>query len=339
MKVELLNPEETKNIFEEWGSVAAICYNTKTDKYENIGKHCMSSGHTSGSRGTYIKFKVSDVPRHTIDQIARHEVGVFKNIQSFRYVNKDNFNYEIPEEIKTNEILLNKYISHMNETMELYSEIQFYVGEKTNSKERANEQARYLLPMSTHSAFVIGFDIEALIHFMHKRLCTRAEDITRQVAIAMKNEVLKVVPELKDELEPQCRYLMWCPEEKGCGAYPSKQELKDKINHEIKIKISDLLKDCTSEDFEIKEIKNNNSIPKIFFKQIKIPVWKIEYTYRTEQNDKLKDVAYITKDKEEWDCIENEFNDYINEKSKKEKIYNAEIKDIQYLGNCCLDID
>lgn len=229
MKVELLNPEECKNLFKNWGEVAAVCYDTKTSKPENIGKHCMKNGHTSGSRGTYFIFKISDVPRNCVDQIVRHEVGVFKNVQSFRYVDKDNFSYAIPKEIEQNEELLNKYISHMNNTMQLYSEIQDYVKENTGNKERANEQARYILPMSTHSSFVIGFDIEALIHFMHKRLCVRAEDITRQVAIAMKKEVLSVLPELEDKLVPHCQYLMWCPEGKGCGAYPSKEELRERV--------------------------------------------------------------------------------------------------------------
>lgn len=231
MKVELLNPEESIKLFKDWGKVAAICYDTKTSKPENIGKHCMKSGHTSGSRGTYIKFLVTEVSRSVIDQICRHEVGVFKNVQSFRYVGKDTFAYEIPKEIIHNHNLLNKYINHMDTTMELYSEIQSYVKEKTGSDERANEQARYVLPMSTHGAFVIGFDIEALIHFMHKRLCVRAEDITREVAIAMKKEVLNILPELSDKLVPHCQYLLWCPEKKGCGAKPSRDELIKILNN------------------------------------------------------------------------------------------------------------
>lgn len=229
MKVELLNKDEVRNLFSDWGKVAAICYDTKTSKPEIIGKHCMKSGHTSGSRGTYIKFLVTDIPRSCIDQAVRHEIGVFKNVQSFRYVGKDSFAYEIPKEIKDNDVLLNKYIAHMNATMDLYSEIQSYVEDKTGNKERANEQARYVLPMATHSAFVIGFDVEALVHFMHKRLCVRAEDIIRQLAIEMKREVLSVLPELKDKLVPHCQYLLWCPEGKGCGAYPSKEKLKEMI--------------------------------------------------------------------------------------------------------------
>ena len=233
MNIELLNSEEVKKLFENWGKVAAVCYDTNTSKPENIGKHCMNSGHASGSRGTYFIFKISGVPRSVIDQIVRHETGVFKNVQSFRYVNKHNFSYEIPSEIENNEKLLYKYIEHMNNTMILYSEIQDYINKKTGNKERANEQARYVLPMSTHSSFVIGFDIEALIHFMHKRLCTRTEDITRQVAIAIKKEVLNVLPELNDKLVPHCKDLLWCPENKGCGLYPSKKELKEKLESTI----------------------------------------------------------------------------------------------------------
>lgn len=40
----------------------------------------MASGHFSGSRGDYIKFLVTEVPRFTVDQAVRHEVGVFKNV-------------------------------------------------------------------------------------------------------------------------------------------------------------------------------------------------------------------------------------------------------------------
>ena len=103
--------------------------------------------------------------------------------------------------------------------------------EKTNSHERANEQARYVLPMSTHGSFVIGMDIEALIHFCHTRLCVRAEDIHRELAKAIRNATLEILPELKDVLVPNCQYLLWCPESNGCGAYPTKEKLKEQISH------------------------------------------------------------------------------------------------------------
>ena len=191
----------------------------------------MNSGHTSGSRGDYIKFLVTEVPRFTVDQAVRHETGVFKNVQSFRYVNKETFCYEVPVEITDSQEMLDKYSDFMNLSSALYEEIQEYVYNKTESHERANEQARYVLPMATHTAFVIGFTVEALIHFCNMRLCVRAEDTIHHLAVLMRDATVEVLPELKPKLVPNCQALLWCPEgTKSCHAYPTKKELKEMIN-------------------------------------------------------------------------------------------------------------
>lgn len=229
MKVELINKDEVKDLLKHWGEFAKICYDTKTNAPEKIGKHCMNSGHYSGSRSRYFEFRITDVPRFVIDQAVRAEVGVCKNVQSFRYVGKNSFSYEIPCEIIDNEELVNKYRNHMNNTINLYEDVQNYVYEKTGSKERANEQSRYVVPMATHSAFVIGFTLEALIHYCHVRLCTRTEDVHRKMANMIKNAVLEELPELKEYLVPTCKYLMYCPESHCCGAAPTKDELKEKL--------------------------------------------------------------------------------------------------------------
>ena len=66
---------------------------------------------------------------------------------------------------------------------------------------------------------------------MHKRLCSRAEDIIRQLAVEMKKEVIKILPNLESRLVPECQYLLWCPENKSCGAYPSRMQLKEILNN------------------------------------------------------------------------------------------------------------
>lgn len=234
MNVTILNPEETIRLFEYWGKASCTCYDTITNTPEKVGKGCMNSGHFSGSRARYILFKVEGCPRFCIDQAVRHEEGVMKNVQSFRYVSKDSFAYEVPSEITDNEELLAKYHTHMMNTMKLYTEIQEYVYHKTNSHERANEQARHVLPISTHADFVIGMTVEALIHFSNVRLCVRAEDKIRELAFAMKKVTLELLPELKEKLVPNCQALLWCPEgHASCGAYPTKEQLK-KILAEVK---------------------------------------------------------------------------------------------------------
>lgn len=231
MNVTILNPEETTRLFEYWGKASCVCYDTETNAPEKVGKGCMNSGHFSGSRGRFILFKVEGCPRFTIDQAVRHEVGVMKNVQSFRYVGKDSFAYEVPVEITDNAELLAKYHTHMMNTMELYSDIQEYVFNKTGSHERANEQARHVLPISTHADFVIGLTVEALIHFANSRLCVRAEDKIRELAKLFRNATLELLPELKNKLVPNCQYLLWCPEGKmSCGAFPTKEQLKKAIS-------------------------------------------------------------------------------------------------------------
>lgn len=230
MKVELLNKDEVQDLFKHFGQTACVCYDTKTNTPEKVGKHCMNSGHFSGSRSRYFEFLITDIPRFTADQLFRHEIGCAKNMQSFRYVDKHNFAYEVPAEILDNSELLIKYHDYMKNSIELYTEIQQYVSEKTHSKERANEQARYVLPMSTHTVCVFCMDIEALIHLMNKRLCTRTEDKFRELALLMKAEVVNVLPELKDKLVPACQDLLWCPEGRNsCNAYPTKQTLKTRL--------------------------------------------------------------------------------------------------------------
>ena len=62
---------------------------------------------------------------------------------------------------------------------------------------------------------------------MHKRLCVRADEPIRRVAQLMKKEILEVEPRYAEYLVPQCQAMMYCPEHKGCRAYPSKEELKN----------------------------------------------------------------------------------------------------------------
>lgn len=249
MKVEILNSEEVKDIFFSWGNVSATCYNTKNVPLEKIGKNCLISGHFSGGRSKYILFRITGVSRAIVDQLARHEVGVIKNVQSTRYVDKSNFQYETPREILGDVNLTYDYIEHMKQSKLLYDKIQNYIIENGKSKERANEQARLILPLGIHSEITIGFTVEALIHYMNVRLCKRAEEEHRYLAKLMKLKVIMLLPELEDYLVPQCQKLMYCPETRGCGAYPNKEDVAklielgkinkikcDKNTREVKIK-------------------------------------------------------------------------------------------------------
>ena len=229
IKVELLNPEEVKHFIYNHGVIACICYDTPEKFAEKVGLSCLKEGHTSGSRGDFFKFEI-ECPRYCADQIMRHEQGVFKNCQSQRYVDMDNdFSIYVPPQVENNSLLSLTYKKYEDQCREQYKEIRQVMNGLDITGEQANDLMRTMLPIGVKCKIRIGFTIEALIHFMHKRLCVRADAPIRKVAQLMTEEVLKVEPRYEEFLVPQCKSLMYCPEEHGCKAYPSKEDLNKLI--------------------------------------------------------------------------------------------------------------
>ena len=239
MKVELLNKQDFLNdgLFEKWGNSALVCYNSPKEDAIKIGKACLNSGHYSGSRGIYFMFKFTNVARSCIDQAIRHDVGIFKNVQSFRYVNKSGFSYYTSDVINSIPEAKKIYDETMDIVANNYSRLVNVLEDNGITGEVANQSARGIIPMNTNAEFVMGFTVEALINFANKRLCTRAEEHIRKLAKLIVKEVLGVVPELESKLVPQCGALLYCPEGfigRNCplrtsGKVLTKKQLQDKL--------------------------------------------------------------------------------------------------------------
>lgn len=253
MKVEIINPEILENLYRNHGMFACTCYDTPSKYATQVGKSCQHDGHMSGSRCEYIKFKITGLDRGTSEQALRHEIGtnipfeyqdnysfadyselvknispdqIVKNMASFRYIDKDGFEWETPATILNNpkaKLLYDDLMMHINTQRNAIKEALENNGVDTH---RATQDANFVLPRATKTEFVIGFTPEALIHFCHKRLCTRAQEFIRELAKLMKQEVAKYNEEFSKELVPHCQHLLWCPEnERCCTAYPTKKEL------------------------------------------------------------------------------------------------------------------
>ena len=262
MNVEILNPDVVKNLYQNHGEFACVCYNTP-DKYAaKVGKSCQESGHMSGSRCEYIKFKITGVDRGTAEQCLRHEIGthvpfemqdnytfdeldtaisdymeqvlnvnpaqIVKNMASFRYIDKDGFEWATPKYIAAYEDAKRVYDNTMRVINENRKKIKQILELHGVDSHRANEDANFVLPRATTTDFVIGFTPEALIHFCHKRLCKRAQNFIREIAILMKREVAKYNKDFAEkELVPHCQHLLWCPEgTHSCGAWYTKKEVE-----------------------------------------------------------------------------------------------------------------
>jgi thymidylate synthase (FAD) len=121
------------------------------------------------------------------------------------------------------------YEAYENKCKDFYVQIRDLMNEQGITGEKANDLMRTMLPIGVQCNLTMGFTIEALIHFMHKRLCVRADAPIRQVAKLMKEAVLAVEPRYEELFVPQCQADMYCPEKHGCGAYPNKEEVQKLI--------------------------------------------------------------------------------------------------------------
>ena len=231
-KVELINAEDVINFVKNHGEIASICYATNPKYAQKVGESVLQTGHFSGSRGDYFKFKFTNVPRALVDQSVRHDVGTFKNVQSQRYVNQAEFDMYYPNEIINSPELTAIWQKHQRDTQEAYKATVQILNEKYGyTGEKASEIARGLLPMNVESVFIQGFTLEALMNYMNKRLCTCAQEHIRYVAKLMRDEVVKVAPIYEPYLVPICERQLWCPEDKkrSCGRRPVKSELEELI--------------------------------------------------------------------------------------------------------------
>ena len=167
--------------------------------------------------------------------MARHSVGTAVNMQSFRYVKMEDFTYYTPSLIEKYPEAKAIYEDTMEVIKHNYNEIVGILNEKGIKGEKANQSARGILPMNTNTKLIMAFTLEALINFMEKRLCVRAEEHIRKLAKLMRDEVVAIIPELEDKLVPACESKLWCPEGKMCcGKYPTKDQLKEILNNHKK---------------------------------------------------------------------------------------------------------
>ena len=257
MNVKILNPDIIKNIYKNHGEFACECYNTPKKYAEKVGKSFEECGHMSGSRCEYIKFEI-EADRGTLEQMMRSEIGVrydnqdkycymdlieaiprvspdeiVKNMASFRYIDKNDFTYVVPKNIQKNEQALTLYQNCMNNIEATRKAIKQILVKDNVNIHKAVEDANFVLPRATNTKLTIGFTPEALIRFEQKRLCLRAQDEIRAIAIEIKRQIAEINPNFSKELIPHCQYLLWCPEnDKSCGAYPTRERLKEILNKE-----------------------------------------------------------------------------------------------------------
>ncbi|MHA1202362.1 MAG: FAD-dependent thymidylate synthase [Candidatus Heimdallarchaeaceae archaeon] len=154
-------------------------------------------------------------------QLVRKRIASFSQ-QSQRYVDAENFEYVIPEEINKS-TYGEKYKEIVNQTHELYQEMV--------NDGIPKEDARYILPNATSTQLIVSMNGHSLIDLLVRRICQRSQWEIRELAERMLEEVKKVAPAIFKNLGAFCDFYGYCPENShSCGRAPTIDELKEKAS-------------------------------------------------------------------------------------------------------------
>ena len=202
------------------------------EKQEEFVRRVVESGHESPLEHVKFTFAIEGVSRALTHQLVRHRIASYSQ-QSQRYVKEEDFDYVIPPSIKEDEELREEFVRIMKEIQVSYNKMLKRFKEKGIVGEKANQDARYILPQATETKIVVTMNCRELLHFFEQRCCMRAQWEIRNLA----NKMLKIckthLPAVFSNAGPKCERLGYCPEGEKftCGRYPLKEKIitqKDK---------------------------------------------------------------------------------------------------------------
>lgn len=197
------------------GSVADM-ETASRGKMAELVQKCIRSGHTSVLEHVSFTFAISGVSRALSHQLVRHRMASYSQ-QSQRYVKAGELEYVCPPSLRKSKFV--KRV-HFLETIERAAhEYQLLIKYGVPA-----EDARFVLPSAVATNIVMTMNCRALLHFIEERSCRKAQWEIRNMAMRIHVLVREILPEVFGEAGPKCFRLDYCPEEKGCGAYPKKGE-------------------------------------------------------------------------------------------------------------------
>ena len=202
----------------------AICYDSEPSP--RLVKQCIASGHLSTIEHINFTFEVSGVSRALTHQLVRHRIASYSQ-QSQRYVDMKNVQFVYPDHAQGYQWDI--YYQAFDKAIEFYKALQ-RLGAK-------NEDARAVLPNACPTKIIFTMNLRSLGHFMNERLCTRAQQEIRIMALSMIGELKRNKDAMglnDEEMEiilslcvPKCESgkIKFCPEHKSCGRQKTAKEI------------------------------------------------------------------------------------------------------------------
>ncbi|MCY6957839.1 FAD-dependent thymidylate synthase [Clostridium sp. ZC22-4] len=113
--------------------------------------------------------------------------------QFIKYIEKE-FNCNTPQSIVDNKLALGVYVRSLSNIKETYSKLQFLLAKSGHWGQRANEDARSIIPNAFLSNIVVTMNLRAFRHFYEERSCFHAQAEIRELANRMMDLVKEIVP-------------------------------------------------------------------------------------------------------------------------------------------------
>ncbi len=202
----------------------------KHEEIENFIRHVIASGHESPLEHVKFTFAVEGVSRALTHQLVRHRMASYSQ-QSQRYVKEACFDYIIPPSIEADDAMKEEYVNAMEKIQASYNRLLEMFDEKAVRGERANQDARFLLPNAAETKIVVTMNCRELKHFFRERCCSRAQWEIRNLAMELLLICKEKLPAVFDGSGAKCILLGYCPETDKftCGKYPMRNEVLKRV--------------------------------------------------------------------------------------------------------------
>jgi thymidylate synthase (FAD) len=186
-------------------------------------KKVISSGHESPLEHAKFTFAVEGVSRALTHQLVRHRLASYSQ-QSQRYVKENDMKYIFPPSLKNDPELREIFLDTLAHIQKGYDSIIDILKSRGVEGEKANQDARFLLPQAAETKIVVTMNCRELKHFFSHRCCTRAQWEIRALADRMLDICRREIPEVFETAGAKCEELEYCPEGKRftCGRYPAR---------------------------------------------------------------------------------------------------------------------
>jgi thymidylate synthase (FAD) len=212
-----------KNPLTYMGKCAAYCWGSKPSP--SIAIDCINSDHGRVMEYPSVTVGITGYSAKCIRELYTHTVGVTKLQESTRYVTYDNLSTVIPPKVSDNKEALKLWNAHTEAIKVLYKELKNLGIPK--------EDASNVFPLAMETKVVIKFNVRALQHLAHVRLCKRAYHEIRKLV----NELVSVLSGVDDEWKilattyfvPKCIYAGYCNEKHSCGMKPKKEDVVQSV--------------------------------------------------------------------------------------------------------------